>query len=245
MSSSPDVIMLPSARAAEKTTPITVSTASLERLSIPQISKVPNRRAAIAPASGWMRRRSAAPIPGSATCDKASLARTIRRMATKHPRTPAAADIATRTTTDSMVVVDMQAHWSSESLLERLGRHDVPWRSKPGPASAKTEHVRRMTRHQAELVGDEQDGCSLFHSELPQQFVQPFLAWLIDARSGLVKEKDWRIANERESEEEQVELPTRQSTDGGCGLFRSQTDSAQGAPKLTRRDVSQPCPRSE
>jgi hypothetical protein len=107
-----------------------------------------------------------------------------------------------------MVVVDMQGDRSSECLLQRLWRHDVPWSSKPCAASAKTEHVRRMTRDQAELVGDEQDGCSLFRSELPQQFVQPFLAWLIDARSGLVKEKDWRIANERESEKEQMELPT-------------------------------------
>jgi hypothetical protein len=144
-----------------------------------------------------------------------------------------------------MVVVDMQAHRRSECLLERFGCQDVPWWSEPCAASAKTEHVRRMSGDQAQLVRDEQDGCAPFRSKLPQQLVQSFLARLVDAPRGLVKEKDWRIANERESEEEQVELPTRQSANGGYGLCPSQTDSPQGALKLLRRDVSQPCPGAE
>ena len=132
-SSSPELIRLPVASAAEKTTPMIVSVAILVRRSSAQTASAPKKSIAAAPNNGWMPRARATPMPGRATWESASAASAIRRMITKEPTRPAATAIAI----DSAILVssvlvelmDVVLHRRAIQLVHERRRQDAPGRA--------------------------------------------------------------------------------------------------------------------
>ena len=113
ISSSPVAVRAPIASATEKTTPVIASVDMFVLPSMAQIIMAPTSSATSAPISGLSLKTRASPIPGKATCEKASAANVILRITAKHPTNPAATAIAAQTISAlaSMVVVKVETDW--------------------------------------------------------------------------------------------------------------------------------------
>src|SRR5579884_4206150 len=216
ISSSPEASMLPTASAAEKTTPITASVGTRVLCSIAHTSTVPANSAASPPSTGLTRSATASPIPGSATCERASPASVMRRITANAPTRPAATAMASGSASalGEPLIVEVKAQRRPVHFLEPLGGEDVERRAGTrGPSPREAEHARRVAVHEAQLVGDEEHREVLVALEPVEHGVETFAAGFVDAGGELVAQEHRGRAHEREGEQQALELPAGERAD--------------------------------
>src|SRR5262249_10300033 len=163
-----EVSRLPTASAAVNTTPITVSVAARARVSSAHTSRAPKNSIASAPRIGCRWSASATPMPGSATWERASAARAIRRISAKQATRPAATAMATGSANASGLM-DVVIHGRPVHLVEDVGREDRPRRPQARLAPAQAQHGGRVPVDDGQLVRDEEDREPLLLLEAPRQ----------------------------------------------------------------------------
>lgn len=102
-------------------------------------------------------------------------------------------------------------HWSAVHLVEEIGREHHAWGA--NAVATEAQDIGGVTANDRQLVRDEQHRQTLFLSESAHQFVQALLARFVDASCRLIEQEDIGIANQRESNQQALELPTRQRAD--------------------------------
>src|SRR5574341_1980752 len=232
INSSPDVIMLPTASAAENTTPMTASVGTWVLYSSAHTSSVPRNNAAKPPSTGLSCSASAIPIPGSATCEMASEARVMRRITAKQPTRPAATAMPTGSASAPIesVVMDVEPHRHAVRLLQSLGGKDFHRRPVAARPPAKAQHVRRVAVDETQLVRDEQDREAGALLNTPHHGVHRLLARLIDAGGRLVEQQHGGISHQREREQQALELAAGQRADRPRGQLGREPHQIQCAP---------------
>src|SRR5512146_1120603 len=229
ISSAPEVRMLPTARATAKVTPITASVAMRVRRSTAQMRTAPRSSSASAPQKGLTPMMSAMPMPGSAICDMGSAASTIRRMTAKLPMRPAATAISTESASEprSGVIMDMKSQRLTVDFVERLGRQGRARRSETCATASEAEHVIRVLVDDAQVVRDEKYRHGAGILQPVNHLVELSLPRGIDARCRLIQQQHVGTPEERERDEEALELAARHVTDG-CRQHRiRKADGAQ------------------
>src|ERR1700733_9147128 len=185
--SSPDVSMLPTASAAENTTPMMVSVARRARSSSAQTNGAPKNSMATAPKRGLTCSARAIPMPGRATWDKASPARAIRLMTAKHPTRAAAAEMTAGSTMASKSM-RMRRDPVGVQVLKQFRREHTRRTKGALPCVSQAEDVGGIGVHDGQLVRDQQDGQSSLTPQALEQSIEPFLSWSVDAGGRLVQQ---------------------------------------------------------
>src|SRR6516225_6339435 len=151
---------------------------------------------------------SAIPMPGSATCDRASPARAMRRMTAKHPTSPAATAIAIESTSSSLVM-HVISHRGAVQLVEQVRCEHGPWWTNARAVATKTQDIRGVAVDDRQLVRNEQHGQALVLLQPAHELVQALLTRFINARRRFIEQEDVRVAHERKRHEQPLELPAR------------------------------------
>jgi hypothetical protein len=99
---------------------------------------------------------------------------------------------------------------------------------------AQAQHVRGMLVHDGQIVRDEQHGQSAFGLEPPNQLVESFLPWFVDAGRRLVEQQHIRIAHQCECDQEALKLSARERPHRLTTQREGQSD---GAERLRHRRV--------
>src|SRR5581483_10146498 len=133
-------------------------------------------------------------------------------MTAKQPTSPAAAAIAADNSRNS-AFMDVKGHRRSVQLAQSIGSQDVFRRTEPVMLPTKAEHGGGVPKHHGEIVRDEDDGETAITLQPVNQLVQAFLSWFVNARRRLVEQQDVRGGEQREGDQQALELSSRQRTD--------------------------------
>src|ERR1035437_387648 len=246
INSSPGASMLPTASATEKITPMTASVGMRVLLSSAHTSSVPRKRAANPPSNGFQRSRIAIATPGSATCDSASEASAMRRITAMDPTRPAATAIAAGISSSlSGGVMRMESHRCAIHLLEALGGKHLHRPPEIGAPWRQAKYAIAVRVHEAQIVRNQQQCHPLFELKAAQQGVDAPFTGLVDAGGRFVEQEDGGPSDQREREQEALELTAGQRSDLLHRHGHRQIDQVEDALQLIGRRACDVRLRSE